>query len=1005
MNVRHSLPFLLAGFSIVYGLAVLWYVPTQPSLGLHGMLVNPNLSAERGVEIVDVRESGQAKPRWPIVGERIVQVGPISVRNFHDLLAANSQLRHLVVDPGGQIEFGVDPSEDAQYANRHVVEFPDRSRLVRVWVEDDDGAMQATWVPLVGQPAFGVSLSLLWFGLQMLVVLAGVLACWYRPFDLPVRAFLVLAALGLMAFLGGNHWWVVSENLWLLIPFVIAGVFLPGALAHFAMVYPVPKVMVSRAPGWCRLLILGPGTVGVVLLSGLILGSRVMGGDWGSGPYAHTLERLTSNVSSLSLPILRILVLGYQSLFAAYFVFAVWLLWGSVQQARSPVERSQARTLFSAASFALVPLGYSYWLSIVDPSGFALGGGRVPIFLASLAFMLAYGIGIVRYKLLLIDQMLSRGVWYYAVSAGMAIALSAIIAIGSVNALHQDLSLFGQAVPMVQVLMLSVLVLIWGRDTVQRWLDRRFFREKYRLDRALQRMDRVVSNVFEREAVAESLLNSCCDVLQAEHAVLFVRKGQGNQFRLLASVGRTDCPLQIHLDNETLQALAEDSFLQRIPSGQSSSQVQLRKLNSQLLYGMELDGALTGILALGPKHNGAAYVAEDVAFATALGRMTSVALHCAKVHEEVGRLNDDLQLKVEKISEQERQILALQSELSALSMGDPAPLVVSVGQDEFHRGGIKGSSPAIQRVLETVRKVAQSESTVLIRGESGTGKELLAKAIHENSSRRNGPLVTVHCAALSPALLESELFGHVKGAFTDAREDKVGRFALANGGTLFLDEIGDVSSDVQVKLLRVLQERTFEPVGGTRSQSVDVRLITATHQNLEELIVHQQFREDLFYRLNVISVTLPPLRERQEDLFELSRHFLQQACQKTGKSIRAIDAAAFELLQAHAWPGNIRELQNVVERAVVLAETDRIEPHDLPPEVRSRRVLSPSRTVTSLVPAQTALRHTAPPVGEDEVAALEMALVECGGNKAEAARKLGMPRSTFFSKLKKHGLG
>ncbi|MCA9045034.1 MAG: sigma-54-dependent Fis family transcriptional regulator, partial [Planctomycetaceae bacterium] len=212
--------------------------------------------------------------------------------------------------------------------------------------------------------------------------------------------------------------------------------------------------------------------------------------------------------------------------------------------------------------------------------------------------------------------------------------------------------------------------------------------------------------------------------------------------------------------------------------------------------------------------------------------------------------------------------------------------------------------------------------------------------------------------------------------------------------------------DVQIKLLRVLQERSFEPVGSTRSQTVDVRLITATHQNLERLISTNQFREDLFYRLNVISIPLPPLRERPEDLLELSLHFLRQASAKAGKNIRRINEATLDLLTQHAWPGNIRELQNVIERAVVLAESDEIEVHDLPAEIRSRRnVVALQPSPAKLLLAQQALRVTSPmSEGDDERKALLQALENCSFNKAEAARSLGMPRSTFFSKLKKHGL-
>jgi DNA-binding NtrC family response regulator len=385
-----------------------------------------------------------------------------------------------------------------------------------------------------------------------------------------------------------------------------------------------------------------------------------------------------------------------------------------------------------------------------------------------------------------------------------------------------------------------------------------------------------------------------------------------------------------------------------------------------------------------------------------------VALHCATVQQDVSRLNQDLQLKISKIDDQERQLSVLHQELTTLSR----PAVSEPGDAAFERGAIKGQSPAILHVLETVRKAAGSMSSVMIRGESGTGKELLARAIHANSPRGRGPLVSVHCAALSPTLLESELFGHVKGAFTDARQDKAGRFQMADGGTLFLDEIGDISLDVQVKLLRVLQERTFEPVGSGQSLTVDVRIVAATHRNLEQLIAEGKFREDLYYRLNVISVTLPPLRERKGDLFELAIVFLRQAAERSGKGVLRIDDAALKQLQTYHWPGNIRELQNAIERAVVLAEGDAIRLADLPSDIREAVPKAAVPGAAPLRPAagdatrptQIALRRKTLTADRDERAWLQSALDDCQGNKAEAARLLGMPRSTFFSKLKKHGL-
>jgi transcriptional regulator with PAS, ATPase and Fis domain len=334
----------------------------------------------------------------------------------------------------------------------------------------------------------------------------------------------------------------------------------------------------------------------------------------------------------------------------------------------------------------------------------------------------------------------------------------------------------------------------------------------------------------------------------------------------------------------------------------------------------------------------------------------------------------------------------------------------------FDRSELRGSSDAIAHVLETARKASASTSTVLIRGESGTGKELLARVIQRNSQRHSGPFVSVNCAALAPSLLESELFGHVRGAFTGAETDKPGRFMAADGGTLFLDEIGDISLETQVKLLRVLQERCFEPVGSDKSVAVDVRLIAATHRNLEEMIAGGTFREDLYYRLNVISITLPPLRDRREDLIELVFCFLKNAVAKSGKRIRQIAPNALVALESHAWPGNIRELENAIERAVVLADGDTVQLSDLPHDVANgasivvdnarRGGRSPSRWMDDSISSAPVVQTTLDASGsrDQERAKLVEALVAADGNKAQAARQLDMPRSTFYSKLKKLGI-
>jgi transcriptional regulator with GAF, ATPase, and Fis domain len=304
--------------------------------------------------------------------------------------------------------------------------------------------------------------------------------------------------------------------------------------------------------------------------------------------------------------------------------------------------------------------------------------------------------------------------------------------------------------------------------------------------------------------------------------------------------------------------------------------------------------------------------------------------------------------------------------------------------------------------MELVRKVAGSSSAVLLRGESGTGKELLACAVHECSPRAARPFIKVHCAALAPGLLESELFGHVKGAYTGAVRDRPGRFELANGGTLFLDEIGDVSWEVQTKLLRVLQENIFERVGSSEPMQVDVRIIAATHQHLETLIKQGRFREDLYYRLSVLPVAVPPLRERREDIPELVQHFLVQYGARSGKPNLQIDDEAMLLLKAADWPGNIRELENVIQRAAIIAEGPMLTCDDLPEELlRTEPLEEPAGDALEAprgVEAERADRE------QREREQLVRTLASTKGNKAEAARALGLARSTFLSRLKKYGL-
>ena len=316
------------------------------------------------------------------------------------------------------------------------------------------------------------------------------------------------------------------------------------------------------------------------------------------------------------------------------------------------------------------------------------------------------------------------------------------------------------------------------------------------------------------------------------------------------------------------------------------------------------------------------------------------------------------------------------------------------------------SSPAMREVNELVARAARSTATVLIRGESGTGKELAARAIHDQSRRSKGPFVVIHCAALPDTLLESELFGHEKGAFTGAVCRKPGRIELADGGTLFLDEIGDVPLTMQVKLLRVLQERTFERLGGTESVKVDVRFVAATHQDLDAMVRAKAFREDLYYRLSVVPIVTPPLRARTGDIAPLVARFAAMFGPPNGKADVVIERDAVERLGRESWPGNVRELQNFVERLVVLADGSTITRADVERELGRSLTLSSPAQAPSLSPGSSTPASTLDGLRRaTERDALVEALARVQGNRTLAARILGVSRRTLYNKLAEHGVG
>jgi DNA-binding NtrC family response regulator len=348
--------------------------------------------------------------------------------------------------------------------------------------------------------------------------------------------------------------------------------------------------------------------------------------------------------------------------------------------------------------------------------------------------------------------------------------------------------------------------------------------------------------------------------------------------------------------------------------------------------------------------------------------------------------NDEIRLVVQRALEQTRLVRENR-------------LLLEQVQRQYGLGKIIGSGRAMQQVFETIHKVAETDLTVLVRGDSGTGKELVAQALHNRSARKSRPFVAVNCAAISRELVESELFGHEKGAFTGADARRQGRFEAAEGGTIFLDEIGDMSLETQAKILRVLQERSFERVGGTRPIEVDVRVVAATHRNLEKEVKAGNFREDLYYRLKVVEINLPPLRERNEDVPALAQRFLEEVTERLGREKKQLGESALTALARHPWPGNVRELRNVIEQAVVLASGSTLEAPDLN--------LGVAEAAEAAVPGYGDL-----PFSDAKKRAVEKfeknflleALRAHGGNISRAAESIGMVRQSLQQKIRELGL-
>lgn len=1023
--------------ALLYALLALAYVSSCPDVRLRCLLDDSHdqpgllISATPGLE-----DDFLSVPK---PGDSLTSLAGRPVANFLQFAQAMVRPRwHKKLDPGASLSEHHDPLELPQDSSLWQIEWRDARRVRATYMYQEGGVSRSvvTWLTLQSLPAGRMALTLAWLAVEVGLFLFAAIVHWRRPNDECARVFLALCSVTLVALVGGSYWWIVATSPLLAVPFLAASCALPAMLVHFFLKFPRPAWWVSAGGRWLLALVYAPAAAGASVLIGLsAVAWCLTPGEPVVGPWAELIEAGRGETVDWVMSALRSSMYVYAVVAVSYVLVGLLVVLSAYRRAAIESERRQLRWMLWAGVAACLPIGYVLWLAIVDQSRLALGEAQLALYGTSFLFASAYTVGLLRSRPTLLDEAAEQGFRYALLSSGTTLLFSVAVALASIAAVSPNLPWFGSTLLTMVTLTVAVLLAWWLRERVQRAIDRRFYRERFRLDRAVQGIYRAADESLEPDILGEKTLQSCRDALNVRQAAMYVRSGDA--FAITVRDLDWPGPKEIQPTEKALERLGEGTLLQRAPGIQNDVQAMLRGAGAEAIQPVVGRNGVVGLIFLGRRADGQGFSAEDATFLAALGPMTGVALESARIHKNVSQLNDELRSRIELIERQQREIRLLESELSDYrGQETPRSLRADGGSTAGVRSGqtlVRGSSLVIREVLATARKVAASDASVMIRGESGTGKELLARTIHEASNRASGPMVTLHCAALSSSLLESELFGHVKGAFTDARSDRVGRFEQANGGTLFLDEVGDIPLDVQVKLLRVLQERVVERVGSTESRPVDVRLVAATHQNLEELIRSGRFREDLLYRLNVVELRIPPLRERGDDIVELAQEFLVTASANGDHTAERFSADALATLRAFAWPGNVRQLQNVVSRAVVLAEGAVVEATDLPVELQmspaaarrnvalpgsggdrrdSRVFASPSGNSPAMAPASVnVVSAIADPLQAEreaselqERAVLTAALRANGGNKAAAARALRMPRSTFYSKLKKLGI-
>ncbi|HEV8062264.1 MAG TPA: sigma 54-interacting transcriptional regulator, partial [Gemmataceae bacterium] len=763
----------------VYSIATLIYVHTVPDLGIRSAF-NPTVRRFDGI-CLDTSGNTSLDPEE---GDSIVRIGSRAVKTWPQLLQATRSLRETAfLEVQSLAEAQTQALDTMRWENKDYV----RLTFQRGPGKTDEGAIRIGWCEVGSMPFEDVAPSVLWFLLKIGLFVVGALVFWKRPGDRSATQFYILCICTLMAYMGGYHWSRIVTQPVLILGFMISGVLLPAVLLHFYCIFPRPKQFLadSGRRALCALYALP-----VLFLTSMIffyLRTRWL--DRSGQPD----EAVSDSLSNLLL--LTDIYLGVAGLFYAASVVAQVHSYFSVQD---PMEKNQVKWILFGSLAAMFPIGSTLYLAVMNRNAFGAGAATWPMFAASVCFTLAFIISITRYRLMHLEQILSSGMVYFLISCLAGLIYYVVVFLATLLTGKRAESSFSQAVLLSTTALVVLCLLDMARSRLKRTLDRRLSREKHQLDRTIRRMGQAIEQLIDPPTLARKLLHSSAEVLAVVRGSVYLREGDPPIYRLVDSIGpppslvelSAGCPLiEDVVPRGATVAEVRMSML-------SPAQRQLRFLGGEVAHALLHEGELLGLLVLGTKDPHGPFSSEDLTLLEAFTQLTAVALKSAERHRTIEGLNRSLQDKVAKISEQQRRINTLQTQLMRQAAPEPsetaaaaastAPLHPALPGQDY----IIGSGEAVRQLLHMARKAAAAQAVVLIRGESGTGKELLARVLHDGSSRAGKAFVKVHCAALSPGLLESELFGHVKGAFTGAHRDKTGRFEMADGGTLFLDEIG-----------------------------------------------------------------------------------------------------------------------------------------------------------------------------------------------------------------------